>query len=192
MNPLRRTILAQRDALTDSLRISWSHAICARLQDLLAAENLQFPMFYVSFRSEVATHGIIRSRLQQGLFVAVPITYQATRKLEPRQIISWNQLTPGTYGILEPDAADTIPVPPSKLDAVIVPGSVFDLSGGRYGYGGGYYDRFLQNDAPQAVRIGLAFDFQVLNHIPLAQHDQRLDWILTEKRVIRPFRSLPV
>lgn len=192
MNTLRRTILSHRDGLTDSLRISWSHAICARLQGLLAEEGLQFTMFYVSFRSEVATHDLIRSRLQQGLFVVVPITYQATRQLAPRLITNWEQLKPGIYGILEPDAADTVAVPPFELSAVIVPGSVFDVSGGRYGYGGGYYDRFLQNDAPQAVRIGLAFDFQVLNHIPLAQHDQRMDWIITEKRVIGPLRSLSV
>lgn len=192
MNALRRTILSHRDALTNNLRISWSNAICARLKGLLEAENLQSLMCYVSFRSEVVTHDLICWRLQQGLFVAVPITYVATRKLEPRRITNWNQLISGTYGILEPKVEDTVSVPPSELSAVIVPGSVFDLSGGRYGYGGGYYDRFLQNDAPQAVRIGLAFDFQVLSHIPLAQHDQRMDWIITEKQVIGPLRSLYV
>lgn len=192
MNALRKTILSRRDALADNLRISWSHAICTRLQGLLDQENLQFPLFYVSFRSEVETHDLIRSRLQQGLFVAAPITHRADRRLEPRRITHWNQLRLGTYGILEPDAANTALVPPCDLSAVIVPGSVFDVSGGRYGYGGGYYDRFLQNYAPRAVRIGLAFDFQVLNEIPLARHDQQMHWILTEKRVIGPLRALPV
>jgi len=187
MNALRRSILMRRDEVPEDLRMSWSRAICSQLQGLLAEKALHFPMFYVSFRSEVATHDLIRSRLEQGLFVAVPITHLATHTLEPRRITHWGQLVPGAYGILEPDAQITGPAPPQELSAVIVPGSVFDLSGGRYGYGGGYYDRFLMNAAPQAVRIGLAFELQVLESIPLARHDQRMHWIITENRTIGPF-----
>ncbi|MEZ0329466.1 MAG: 5-formyltetrahydrofolate cyclo-ligase [Dissulfuribacterales bacterium] len=185
MNSLRKSILFQRNAIPDDLRMTWSDAICLKLQTLLQGEHLQFPMFYVSFRSEVSTHELIRQRLNRGQWVSVPITHISERRLEPRRLMDWSQLIQGTYGILEPNPDTTTSVSAKKLDTVIVPGSVFDLSGGRYGYGGGYYDRFLKQGAPQAVRIALAFDLQVLNVIPLAEHDQRMDWIITETRVIR-------
>lgn len=185
MNSLRKSILAQRDAISADLCVSRSETICLKLQDLLHQEHLQFPMFYVSFRSEVRTHELIQQRLNRGQWVSVPITHTSERRLEPRRLMDWSQLIQGAYGILEPNPDTTTPVPAKKLDAVIVPGSVFDLSGGRYGYGGGYYDRFLKQDAPQAVRVALAFDLQVLDAIPLAEHDQRMDWIITETRVIR-------
>lgn len=185
MNDLRKSVLAQRNAIPEDLHTAWSTNICIKLQALLQDEHLQFPMFYVSFRSEVRTHELIRQRLNQGLRVAVPITHTSERRLEPRSLTDWSQLTQGAYGILEPNPKTTVAVLPKELDVVIVPGSVFDLSGGRYGYGGGYYDRFLSQDAPQAIRIALAFDLQVLNAIPLAEHDQRMDWIITETRVIR-------
>jgi 5-formyltetrahydrofolate cyclo-ligase len=66
-----------------------------------------------------------------------------------------------------------------------MPGSVFDLRGGRLGYGGGFYDRFLQTAAPQALRIGLAYDLQVVAAVPLQRHDQQLDYLVTETRTIR-------
>ena len=68
---------------------------------------------------------------------------------------------------------------------VVVPGSVFDRRCGRYGYGGGYFDRFLSIEAPQALRIGLAFSLQVLPEIPLKTHDQRMDIIVTENEILR-------
>jgi 5-formyltetrahydrofolate cyclo-ligase len=68
---------------------------------------------------------------------------------------------------------------------VVVPGSVFDRRCGRYGYGGGYYDRFLSIEAPQALRIGLAFSLQVVPGIPLKTHDQKMDIIVMENEMLR-------
>jgi 5-formyltetrahydrofolate cyclo-ligase len=66
-----------------------------------------------------------------------------------------------------------------------VPGSVFDTHCNRFGYGGGFYDRFLSMHAPQAIRIALAFDFQVQRKIDPKPHDEPMDIIVTEKRTIR-------
>jgi len=100
-------------------------------------------------------------------------------------VTSFNQLRPGAFSIQEPDPALCLKIEPDQIDVVIVPGSVFDKRGARFGYGGGFYDRFLANDAPQAIRIALAFSFQVLdNNIPVKSHDQFMDYIITEKEII--------
>lgn len=71
-------------------------------------------------------------------------------------------------------------VPIESLDAVIVPGVAFDHSGGRLGYGGGYYDRFLPKLRPDTVKIGVAYELQLIKQIPVEEHDVHLDRIVTE------------
>ena len=65
---------------------------------------------------------------------------------------------------------------------------VFAEDGGRLGLGGGYYDRFLPR-AAHALRLALAYDFQVIPRIPMASHDAYVDCILTERRFLRPYRG---
>jgi 5-formyltetrahydrofolate cyclo-ligase len=94
-------------------------------------------------------------------------------------------LRPGYCDIPEPDPDRAILVPPEKIEIAVIPGSVFDIQGGRLGYGGGYYDRFLVNDAPRALRIGFAFELQLVDKVPLEPHDQPLDILITEKRIVK-------
>ncbi|RPI50809.1 MAG: 5-formyltetrahydrofolate cyclo-ligase [Deltaproteobacteria bacterium] len=149
-------------------------------------KNSSMPLIYVSFRSEVNTHQLIRERLNDGLEVAIPKTDVINRRLEIYLLKDWGTgLRPGAYGILEPDIKMASLIQPSQIDMVVIPGSVFDRQCGRYGYGGGYFDRFLSLEAPQALRIGLAFSLQVLPKIPLKTHDQRMDIIVTENEILR-------
>jgi 5-formyltetrahydrofolate cyclo-ligase len=71
-----------------------------------------------------------------------------------------------------------------EIDAVIVPGLAFDRAGGRLGYGEGYYDRFLeklmQAKTPRAQFVGVAFDAQVVENVPMYAHDVPMDWLVTE------------
>ena len=66
---------------------------------------------------------------------------------------------------------------------IVLPGSVFDERGGRFGYGGGYYDRFVSAN-PNALRVGFAFDLQIVPKAPLQAHDELLDLVITESRII--------
>jgi len=127
---------------------------------------------------------LIEKRLQNRERVLLPKTLIERRELKCYLINSLNDLRPGAYGIMEPDEGLCEEIDPSTIDVVMVPGSVFDRKGGRYGYGGGYYDRFLSMKARQALRIALAFSFQVLEDIPLRSHDELMDFIVTEKEVI--------
>ncbi len=182
---LRKQILKKRDSLSGSQRSNLSTIITNRLRRFPPFISSNNPLFYISFKSEVETHGLIKERLAAGKTVLVPKTDTANRRLVIYRIRDWAQdLQPGAYGILEPSGTAVEQVDPSMVDLVLVPGSVFDRQGGRYGYGGGYYDRFLAKKAPGALRIGLAFDLQVLPHIDLEAHDQRVDVIITEKETL--------
>jgi 5-formyltetrahydrofolate cyclo-ligase len=72
-------------------------------------------------------------------------------------------------------------------DAVLVPGLGFDVNGGRLGRGGGFYDRLLA--AGTACRVGVAFECQVVEALPLEPHDRRMEFIITEQRVLAPGRT---
>jgi 5-formyltetrahydrofolate cyclo-ligase len=182
---MRKQVLAKRDLLAVHDRQEKSAAIIERILRMPAMDNWKTLFIYVNFRSEVETLPLIRRCLESGQRVAVPLVDVGQSTMIALQVTDPEQdLHPGYYGIPEPDPEKTVLVAGKEIDAVVLPGSVFDLEGGRLGYGGGYYDRFLVNDAPQACRIGLAFELQVVEAVPLEPHDQRLDYLITEKRTI--------
>jgi len=89
------------------------------------------------------------------------------------------KLRPGRMGILEPAPAQW--AEPAAVGAVLVPGVAFDRSGGRLGRGGGYYDRLLRG--LRAVKVGVAFEAQLVGVVPAGPTDQRVDWVVTEQGV---------
>jgi len=70
-----------------------------------------------------------------------------------------------------------------ELDLIIVPGVAFDRAGGRVGRGGGFYDRLLPQYS--ALRAGICFDFQYLEAVPAEEHDIRMDWVVTDTRILK-------
>jgi 5-formyltetrahydrofolate cyclo-ligase len=125
-------------------------------------------MFYVSLGNEVNTTEMIEEALRLGKKVVVPVCGE-NRKLEPCVLKRKGAMQCGPYGILEP--ALKRPVGLDKLDLVIVPGLAFDTRGNRLGRGKGYYDCFLASVPHSCRSIGLAYDFQVLPSVPVADHD---------------------
>ena len=90
-------------------------------------------------------------------------------------------LRPGAFGILEPIDQETI-IPETAIDLIIVPGVAFDRHLNRMGRGKGYYDRLLST--LQTSKIGICFDFQLQERIPIEPFDKKMDMIITEKEVI--------
>lgn len=144
-------------------------------------------MCYVSTAREVATHRLLSAMLSEGKRVAIPWCEGDALRLF--RFTGFEELEPGTLGILEPLAelrADPArQIRPDELDLILVPGLAFDLCGGRLGRGKGYYDRFLKTIPRSAVRIGLAFEYQILDEVPTTPSDEKMDWIITEKGVYR-------
>jgi len=185
-NRLRREVLAGRDRLAPEDRSRKSGLIEENLWLLEEIAGSEILFIYVNFRSEVETLPLIRHCLAQGKRVAVPLTDLRNSRLLPFAVNDPDQdLQPGYCGIQEPVQGRLAAIDPRAIETVILPGSVFDEQGGRLGYGGGYYDRFLANDAPQARRVGIAFEQQIVPQLPQLLHDKRLHIVVTEKRILR-------
>ena len=90
----------------------------------------------------------------------------------------------GSYGIREPFKKKSRAVSPTIIDAVIAPGLAFDRSGGRLGFGGGYFDWLFKQLRDKALRFGVAYEFQVLESMSLNFWDERVQKIFTENETI--------
>jgi len=95
------------------------------------------------------------------------------------RIKSPDQLVPGRFGILEPPQFASMCVDVAAADLVLVPGLAFDAEGRRLGRGRGYYDAILEKTSAGCRRIGVAFDLQIVDQVPVEGHDQRVDAVLT-------------
>ena len=180
-NSLRKSVLSFRISLDKNDVLSMSDDI---FRQFLSIEKIQTSsrfMLYVDFRNEVATREIISTLLDLDKEVYLPVTLKNDKKLIPKRIFSLDDLVSGAYGILEPNVDAPI-IDPSLLDVVVVPGSVFDKKGYRTGYGGGYYDRFLEST--DALKVGVCFDFQLVDDVFPEEHDKKMDFIITEKNFL--------
>ncbi|MEO0796038.1 MAG: 5-formyltetrahydrofolate cyclo-ligase [Verrucomicrobiota bacterium] len=179
---LRRIALARRSSLQPQERQDRNAQIRHRLTAVPEFASAKSILFYVSFGEEVDTH-----ELMKGCFgrktVLVPRVEGDV--LHVHEMQSLDDLQPGSFGILEP-APNTPEVDPSIAEIVVVPGAAFDLRGNRIGYGKGYYDRLLEGVS--AVKIGLAFDRQMMETIPVEDHDIPMDILVTNERLL-DFRS---
>jgi 5-formyltetrahydrofolate cyclo-ligase len=98
-----------------------------------------------------------------------------------------DELELGMYRILEPKqdlrGLPEKQVDVSELDLIMVPGVAFDRRGGRMGHGKGYYDKLLQHARLDTPLVALAFECQLFEEIPVAEHDIFMDRVITEDRV---------
>jgi 5-formyltetrahydrofolate cyclo-ligase len=115
--------------------------------------------------------------------VCVPRFEPATQGYAASELRDFDaELTTGKFGILEPRPEAARPAALDRIDATLAPGLAFDETGNRVGRGLGHFDRLLRQTS--GVRIALAFDFQVLDEVPAETHDARMDFIVTETRVV--------
>lgn len=185
---LKKNILAARNSLSAAEREFKSGKILSTLLSLDEITSVDTVFVYINFRSEVHTKRLITTLLRLGKRIVVPVTLVPERRLLAVAINDLDQdCVPGFCSIPEPrpELWENQQVAGRDIEAILLPGSVFDERCGRWGYGGGYYDRFLTNEAPLATRIGLAFDLQIVRLLSLRPHDQLLDMIVTEKRVLQ-------
>jgi len=160
-----------------------SAAIWERLSVLREFAGAVRPLVYVSQAPEVDTHGLIRQLLAMGRNVCVPWFDVASGRYAAAGLRDFDtELATGRFGILEPKPGAIRPAAADQIDVVLAPGLAFDETGNRLGRGMGYFDRLLQET--RGTRVALAFDFQLLGEVPTEAHDTRMDFIVTETRVI--------
>lgn len=155
------------------------------LSELPIYRKASIVMAYFPIKGEVDLLGMIKKDLGVKRF-CFPVTDLVTRKIRPFEVKDIDgDFVSGPYGIMQPDITRLKEIEIDKIDLVIIPGVAFDYQRHRLGRGAGYYDRFLKNIKPPAVKAGVAFQTQILQDLPInSTHDQIMDLVVSEDRVI--------
>jgi 5-formyltetrahydrofolate cyclo-ligase len=173
---------AARNALRPHACVAAAEALAERLLALRELADARLVLVYSATAEELSLAPAVRALRERGVGIAFP-------RIEERGVLAVHliddeaDLEPGPMGILEP-SPDAPRPDVSDLDAVLVPGIAFDAHGVRVGFGGGFYDRLLPL-VPQAVRIGVAFDEQIAQTLPLEPHDVVMDLVVTPTLTLR-------
>jgi 5,10-methenyltetrahydrofolate synthetase len=182
---LRTRTLSARASLGSEARAEASLAIAGHLLRLPALFTSGTVSAYVGFDTEIDTAPFLAAILAQGKRLVLPrvvdVESRERRHLVLHQVGDVARDTrPGRWGIREPDPDLCPVVDPLDIDLVLLPGVAFDRSGGRLGYGAGFYDRLLGSMRPDCIRVAAAFSIQVVPAVPLEPHDQRVQRLVTE------------
>ncbi len=183
---LRAEARRRRVALPEKERLS--RAIWKQLAALPEYERARRVVLYIDHRSEVRTWPFFSDVWDAGKQIVVP--YCENGELGLFLLEHLDELEPGMLGILEPQPelrqAPGRAVRLEAPDLVVVPGVAFDRAGGRLGQGAGYYDRLLAH-APEGVAwVGIAFECQMVDAVPLLPHDVPMHKVVTESAVYEP------
>lgn len=178
---LRSHILERRKSMSAKEREQLSEETC---RHLLAHERLASAgaiMAFHPFGDELDILPFMQEAMKRGQEIWLPLTNVAQLRLIPYRYTGPQMLKQGVYGIWEPDPDQAEKADLSRLEAILVPGVAFDSRGGRMGYGGGYYDRFLATLEKLPFLAGVGFGMQVVEEVPLEPHDILLDALVCEK-----------
>ncbi|MEH2479322.1 5-formyltetrahydrofolate cyclo-ligase [Nitrobacteraceae bacterium AZCC 2146] len=183
---LRIAALERRAALSSEHRAAAAQAIAARAFPVSIAPGA-IVAGYQPIRSEFDPVPLMQALAAQGAQLALPVIIARDEPLMFRVWSPADDLVRGSLGILEPPPE----APQLMPDIVLVPLAAFDRAGHRIGYGAGHYDRTFEQlrAAKPFIAVGVAFDVQEIEAIPMQPHDVKLDYVLTEARTI-DFRSI--
>jgi 5-formyltetrahydrofolate cyclo-ligase len=180
---LRRELQNCLLSITSEQRNEKSRKACQNLVSIPQFQSASMVMMFLSLPHEVDTSEAILNAWQLGKAVAVPKVSWQQRHMIAVQI---NSLETGILteasGLQNPIAG--VPVAFEEIDLVVTPGLGFDKKGNRLGRGGSYYDRFFANTELKASRCGFGFAEQLVEKIPVAEHDEPVDIVVTEKEII--------
>ena len=177
---LRQTMIARRAALDEPARA----AAAGRLVEAFGAERpFAVPCLVSGFwpiKDEIDIKPLMSALAQAGCALALPVVVGKGKPLQFRAWRPGEALESGVFGTLQPAAGR----PEVEPDALLVPLLACDGEGWRLGYGGGFYDRTLAGLRARkpVIAVGIGFDLQRVDAVPHGPDDQRLDWLLTDRR----------
>jgi 5-formyltetrahydrofolate cyclo-ligase len=186
-SPLKPTLRAEmrskRDTLSDKERTAGARRIVERLLQHPDVHRAKTVLLYASYGSEVNTDDLAKELLKRGKAVAYPKMTAVAGLMTLWRVKNLDALIPHKHGIRAPDVTRSSPIEPIALDCVIYPGIAFTKGLTRLGQGGGYYDRLSGKIADNCARIGVCFETQIVDSLPLDEHDAKLHWVVTEVTV---------
>ncbi|MBE0478478.1 5-formyltetrahydrofolate cyclo-ligase [Candidatus Aerophobetes bacterium] len=182
----RRSALHTRRSLSSEQIEEKSEKIRENLFKIPVFKRSNMILFYISLPEEVQTYRMIADSLKVGKRVAVPVVDLVKKEIIPFEIKNPQvKLESGPFDVPEPVNDERYPLSLKEIELVIVPGVAFDAQGGRVGFGGGFYDRFLEKLSSRVIPVALAFECQIVDKVPCDEHDMAVDYIITEKKIVR-------
>ena len=172
---LRIQIRAAKKAVPFCEKLSRSRAIMSKVEDLDRFREAKVVLLYWSMEDEVQTHDFVE-KWYKSKTILLPCVDGDDLRL--RQYTGADCMREGEqFGIGEPTGEEYTDL--ESVDAIIVPGVAFDKEGHRMGRGRGFYDRLLKS-TPNAYKIGVCFDFQMVESVPVEPHDVMMDKVVGE------------
>ena len=178
---IRKEILAKRNILSDKDINKKSDSIIKNLASYI--ENVQNIMIFMDMKTEVKITKLLELYPKKNFFIS-KIINSKNREMKINKY-NKNELILHKFGYYESSSNDFYDE--EILDVVIVPALAFDSKKNRIGFGGGYYDTFLEKVRQKnnkALFIGVCYDFQIIDNIPTEKHDVTLDFVVSENKII--------
>ena len=188
---LRKTMKGIRNDLSENQIVEYSHSICETIRGLRSYAEADMILAYMSTGSEVRLQELINAARADGKRVYIP---KVINKKEMRFYLYDGKFTKGSFGIKEPKNTSDMKMYDAELEhllgenrktLVIMPAVAFDIDRNRLGYGGGYYDRFVEMVEGYPVTfVAAGYDCQIIDSIPTEACDKKPEMIITEHRII--------
>ena len=179
---LRRKAIEIRGGIAKEQREKWDAAMYIYILSSSFFLKAKSIFTYVSMKEEPNTGEIIETAWSMGKKVFVPCCIPGKeRRMEAVEISSWEELSPGTMGILEPEKSAEGRKERS-FSLMLIPCVMADKRGGRLGHGAGYYDRFLAS--AEGLKLCLCYEAFLYSKVPMDEKDIIMDYVLTEERMI--------
>ena len=173
---IRKQIFAARKQCSDAQVEEGSHQITDQVLKLSEFMKANHILAYADYNHEVMTRYIIEEAWKAGKEVAVPKV--VGKDMIFYRLTDFSQLEPGYFGIPEPVRGEIV----KWEDALMVmPGVAFDPENNRVGYGGGFYDKYLEKH-PNLHAVAIAFELQMYRELPFEEHDIKPEKVVTEKQ----------
>ena len=166
---------ALKSAVPMEDKLRRSEAIMQKVEEQPEFADAKVVLLYWSMADEVQTHSFVERWYQKKVLLLPCVDGDDLRLRQytgPECMVEGEQ-----FGIGEPTGEEYTKL--DSIDLIIVPGVAFDRKGNRMGRGRGFYDRLLKS-TPNAVKVGVAYDFQMLDEIPVEPHDVKMDRVITE------------
>lgn len=161
-----------------------SEIVIAKLRETPELREARIVMAFAPLADEVDINPLLKELNAQGKRIVFPALAGDVGRMDAHEVEDFSRgLRRGRFGLLLP--VNGIQVDPRKIDFIFVPAVAYNETGHRLGRGGGYYDRFLAGRATHAFRCGVALECQVLESIPVREHDCTVDLLVTENGVRR-------
>ena len=174
---MRELLIQKRRMMSAEERTAQSELILSQLEKMTVFREAKTVLLYYPKNNEVDVLPLFK-RYKRDKVLLLPVTHRNGMTANPYE--GNDKMHRGKVGIPEP----TTPPFEGNIDVIIVPAVAFDKEGNRLGRGGGYYDRFLKKQS-HATIIGVGYDFQLVDEVPVRKHDQKMHRIILPSQTIQ-------